>query len=91
MVFFKDKRIVTIDEKQKALQLLCKAFFLSGSLMGFEPTTFGTTIRRSNQLSYKLHFGAAKIYASYLISKKTGKTLFCHFTVLGSLYYWCFF
>lgn len=29
--------------------------------MGFEPTTFGTTIRRSNLLSYNLRFGTAKI------------------------------
>ncbi len=28
---------------------------------GLEPATFGTTIRRSNRLSYNHHFGAAKI------------------------------
>ncbi len=32
-----------------------------GWLMGFEPTTHGTTIRYSNQLSYSHHLVPAKI------------------------------
>jgi hypothetical protein len=37
-----------IDIEKAALQ---QPYFIGGWNMGFEPTTFGTTIRRSNQLS----------------------------------------
>lgn len=32
-------------------RLACTNLFLLGRVMGIEPTTFGTTTRRSNQLS----------------------------------------
>ena len=36
---------------------------------GFEPATSGTTIQRSNQLSYNHHFGCAKKSADILLLK----------------------
>ncbi len=46
--------------------------FFEGRLKGFEPSTFGTTIRRSNLLSYNLHLlqAGAKILLAGLIRQK---------------------
>ena len=40
-----------------------------GRLMGLEPTTFWTTIRRSNLLSYSLHEMDGKINANVFFFK----------------------
>ena len=45
---------------QKKRQLIV-SFFVCGWKKGFEPSTLGTTIRYSNQLSYIHHFVTAKI------------------------------
>ncbi len=37
--------------------------------MGFEPTTLGTTIRYSNQLSYIHRFRNAKVALIFLLTK----------------------
>ena len=44
--------ILEIDSNHIAIKKIrSQAYFLFGWSMGLEPTTFGTTIRRSNQLS----------------------------------------
>ena len=49
-----------------------------GCLDGFEPSTFGTTIRHSNQLNYRHHFGfaGAKVYKFFQTAKHFG-VFFC--------------
>ena len=55
------------------------ATFFLGRLMGFEPTAFGTTIRRSNLLSYNLRFGTAKIENFRSTTKFFSNNFFAHF------------
>ena len=55
-----------------------RAIRLAGCLDGFEPSTFGTTIRHSNQLNYRHHFGfaGAKVYKFFQTAKHFG-VFFC--------------
>ncbi len=44
-----------LEKHQTKKETLSESLSLSGWEMGFEPTTHGTTIRYSNQLSYTHH------------------------------------
>ena len=66
-----------IDKQERAVSESTRPSALAGCLVGFEPTTFGTTIRRSNQLNYRHHIGV-------LPFKSTAKLV--HFFYLCKLF-----
>ena len=85
--------IFLIASKSELLSLFKKirlslrvSLFLFGWKMGFEPTTFGTTIRRSNQLNYIHRFRNAKIVPIFLLAK-----FWFYFLTVDSNYYICAF
>lgn len=47
-----------------------------GWMMGFEPTTSGTTIRRSNQLNYNHHFVCGCKYKYFILFTTQNKIIF---------------
>ena len=69
MLFFENGEVIPSVNKKN--RLTGKRFFLFGWMMGFEPTTLGTTIQCSNQLSYNHHVfaGANIIFYFFEIQK----------------------
>ena len=53
-IYKKNYKILLFTKKKPLKQI--KRFFNQGWVIGLEPTTFGTTIRRSNQLNYTHRF-----------------------------------
>ena len=63
------------NPKQKTAAISCRCF-ASGRQVGFEPTTHGTTIRYSNQLSYNRHVWACKSTTFFITFYKILKKFF---------------
>jgi|WetSurMetagenome_2_1015567.scaffolds.fasta_scaffold19428_3 hypothetical protein len=67
--FFCMLQKANIYRLQKNKAVASRQPFLFGWKMGFEPTTFGTTIRRSNQLNYIHRVRSAKVSPIFLSTK----------------------
>ena len=78
--------LVGIKEKQKSFCLLDFRLILEGWVVGFEPTTFRTTIWRSNQLNYIHHVGYFFL-ASAKVRVLFGLTKYFPYFFIKTLYF----